>query len=774
MLKRLPVLKPALALSGESAAKPFRLIRTKTLGMPLPSFLMAFFLLAPTLIVFAEKAVVPVGATLALIAGVDLLRRREMPRPPLGAVLLIIALLGLSAISTLWSIDPDRSAQKFGKVALLAAQGLLLLGWARSIRPVKNRLEDHAFISLLLRATAVGFIIAGLVCVANLSYADARRLPDFDRVVALMLLSLWPLAAALLASGERRLALLLAVVTSLAVALAHSRALKLGLVLSLATAGFALVHTRRTAASLAGVIVVTALAQCFVFWGIRDDFSRPGWIPKSFHHRIEIYDLAATTIFHRPWTGWGLGTFQSMPLEPGDLERFSLIVRAPSHAHSNFMEAWHDLGILGFILTLALPIAALRWSMSLPSRSSALALGGVVSTSTIAFVSFGLTQSAWLAILILSSALWSLVAELSESAYHGRSAEPIGNEPPGQCNAPIHILNIMLSRGDGGLERMALHHAKGLVLAGQRVTTLLHPKAKMWALARHMGLQAEALTSSRLNPFWPWVLRRRIAGLAADLVLAQGNRATYMAARAIGRRRPIVAVAHSTWLRLHPGVSGVVCLTPASLQRWKAHARAVAFSPNFLTETPLVLPRPLRRPPVIGAMGRLVAKKGMNDFIEAIALLKRESLVFFAAIAGEGPERYALEALVRSYGLEDRLTFAGWVDSRNFLRELDIFVLPSREEPFGIVTLEAWAAGLPVVATACEGPRSYIQHAENGLLIAPQAPAETAAALMRLLEDPDFALTLARNGQATFQARFGDAGGETLLGALQHLMLKTH
>jgi glycosyltransferase involved in cell wall biosynthesis len=200
----------------------------------------------------------------------------------------------------------------------------------------------------------------------------------------------------------------------------------------------------------------------------------------------------------------------------------------------------------------------------------------------------------------------------------------------------------------------------------------------------------------------------------------------------------------------------------------------VAFVPNFLTETPLVPSRPLRRPPVIGAMGRLVAKKGMNDFIEAIALLKRESLVFFAAIAGEGPERYALEALVRSYGLEDRLTFAGWVDSRNFLRELDIFVLPSREEPFGIVTLEAWAAGLPVVATACEGPRSYIQHAENGLLIAPQAPAETAAALMRLLEDPDFALTLARNGQATFQARFGDAGGETLLGALQHLMLKTH
>ncbi len=442
MFKRLLVTKPALALSGAFAAKPFRLIRTKSLAAPLPSLLMAIFLLAPTLIVFAEKAMVPVGATLALVAGVDLLRRREMPRPPLGAALPVIALLGLSAISTLWSIDPVRSAEKFGEVALLAAQALLLLAWARGVRQGTNRLESHAFISPLLRAAAAGFIIAGLVCVTQLTYADAHGLEDFDRPVALMLLAFWPLAAALLASGERRLALLLAVVVSLAVALAHSRALKLGLVLSLATAGFALVHLRRTAAILAGVIVVTALAQCLVL-GILDDFSLPGWMPKSFRHRIEIYDLAATTIFARPWTGWGLATFRSMPLEPGDLERFSLIIREPHpyHVHSNFMEAWHDLGILGFILTLALPIAALRWSVSLPSRSSALALGGVVSTSTIAFVSYGLTQSAWLAILILSSALWPLAAELSDNAYHGRS----GREPLVRPRPRLHGAIAMLA-----------------------------------------------------------------------------------------------------------------------------------------------------------------------------------------------------------------------------------------------------------------------------------------------------------------------------------------
>lgn len=336
----------------------------------------------------------------------------------------------------------------------------------------------------------------------------------------------------------------------------------------------------------------------------------------------------------------------------------------------------------------------------------------------------------------------------------------------------MHILNLMLSRGDGGVERMALHHAKGLILAGQRVTTLLHPQAKTWALARRMGLQVESMSSSRLNPFLPRTLRRRIAQMDVDLVLAHGNRATYMAARAVSGQKPVVAVAHSTWLRIYPGVTGVVCLTPASLDRLKTKTEGVALSPNFLTETPVDPPRRLRQPPTIGAMARLVAKKGMAELIDALALLRRQ-FFFFARIAGEGPERDVLETLVRSYQLEDHVTLTGWVESRKFLRELDIFVLPSREEPFGIVVLEAWAAGLPVIATTCEGPSSYIRHAENGLLIPPQEPVETAAALTRLLRDSDFALNLARNGQATFKAHFGVGGGEALLQALHQLMHKS-
>jgi O-antigen ligase len=414
MLKRLPATKPALALG--SALLAWYLVFAKTFWRPLRFLSVAIVLFAPTLVVFAEKAVVPLVAAFALLAGMDLLRRREKPHPPASAATLILALLALSALSMLWSVDADRTAQQLGKTTLLAAAGLLLFTWARSIATSAHQLpEDLAFISLLLRSAAVGFVLAGLAYIGVYLYADKGSLHDYARPVVLMLLAIWPLAAALLASGERRLALILAVLGTLAVALNFSQAATLlGLALGLATTGLALLRPRMTAAIVAGAIVAAALAQVLLFWGIADEFSRLAWMPSTFRHRIEIYDLAATAIFERPWTGWGLATFRSLPLEPGDLERFSFVTRVPSHVHGNFVEAWHDLGILGFLLTLALPLAALGWSVRLPLRCSALALGGITSTATIAFVSFGLTQSAWLGILIWSTALWFLAAKLCD------------------------------------------------------------------------------------------------------------------------------------------------------------------------------------------------------------------------------------------------------------------------------------------------------------------------------------------------------------------------
>src|SRR6202034_4671627 len=102
------------------------------------------------------------------------------------------------------------------------------------------------------------------------------------------------------------------------------------------------------------------------------------------------------------------------------------------------------------------------------------------------------------------------------------------------------------------------------------------------------------------------------------------------------------------------------------------------------------------------------------------------NIPFKAVLAGEGEEEGALRDLAREKGLGEELRFAGWVtDKQAFFDSIDLFCLPSHHEPFGIVLLEAMAQGLPVVATASEGPSEILEAGEPGVLV----PTNDAGAL---------------------------------------------
>lgn len=111
-----------------------------------------------------------------------------------------------------------------------------------------------------------------------------------------------------------------------------------------------------------------------------------------------------------------------------------------------------------------------------------------------------------------------------------------------------------------------------------------------------------------------------------------------------------------------------------------------------------------RAGPAFGALGRLAPEKGFDVLIRAFGLLAREKREVHLTIGGAGPARPALEQLMRVEGLSGRLEFAGFV--RNvpaFLAGVNVFVLPSRWEAFGMALLEAMAAGLPCIASRVGG-----------------------------------------------------------------------
>jgi glycosyltransferase involved in cell wall biosynthesis len=154
--------------------------------------------------------------------------------------------------------------------------------------------------------------------------------------------------------------------------------------------------------------------------------------------------------------------------------------------------------------------------------------------------------------------------------------------------------------------------------------------------------------------------------------------------------------------------------------------------------------------PVIGAIGRLEAQKGFDVLVDALPQLPGVT----AVVVGEGRERAALQARAIANGVDSRFILAGWKpDAASLLQGFDCLVLPSRFEGLPLVVLEAFGAGVPVVATDV-GSVSEAVTPETGLLIPPDDPVALAAAVRRVLDDEELRLQLIQGGLAAWRDEF--------------------
>jgi glycosyltransferase involved in cell wall biosynthesis len=182
--------------------------------------------------------------------------------------------------------------------------------------------------------------------------------------------------------------------------------------------------------------------------------------------------------------------------------------------------------------------------------------------------------------------------------------------------------------------------------------------------------------------------------------------------------------------------------------RWGVDSGRVHVIVNAVVPGPA--PQRIERPAgnrQIVTVGRLVPHKCVDQIIETLPMLPGVELL----VIGDGPQRTSLEARARALGCDGRVVFAGSlrpaeVEAR--LRRADAFVLNSRYEGLPHVVLEAFAAGLPVVATAVGGTPELVRDGESGLLIPPDDIARLRAAIQAVLEDWALRQRLRRGSQA--------------------------
>jgi glycosyltransferase involved in cell wall biosynthesis len=179
---------------------------------------------------------------------------------------------------------------------------------------------------------------------------------------------------------------------------------------------------------------------------------------------------------------------------------------------------------------------------------------------------------------------------------------------------------------------------------------------------------------------------------------------------------------------------------------------------------------------LLGSVGNIAPVKGYDILIRAVAKARQDIDDLACLILGANDHglRAELERLGESLGLDGRLIFVGFREQVfPYLDAMDLFVLPSVDEGFGIVLLEAMSVGKPVVATAVAGPLEIVEDGLSGLLVPPRDPEALSKALVELLKDPRRRASMGKRGRERVEALFSlDSQMRSLTALYDRLLLE--
>jgi len=198
-----------------------------------------------------------------------------------------------------------------------------------------------------------------------------------------------------------------------------------------------------------------------------------------------------------------------------------------------------------------------------------------------------------------------------------------------------------------------------------------------------------------------------------------------------------------------------------AMDRAHVPARKLAVIPNAIDvdsfeRSPVPLESP--RPYPVGFIGRLDAVKRVPMLVQQLHAMRQTfpATPVHLHIFGEGDQRWPIAAEIERLHLKRDVTMHGAVASPQIaLKQIGVLVLPSIAEGFGLVLIEAMAAGVPVVATNVPGIRDVVRHEQTGLLVDPNDTMALAFAVMRVIEDAELRTRLIEAGLREVRERFG-------------------
>lgn len=332
----------------------------------------------------------------------------------------------------------------------------------------------------------------------------------------------------------------------------------------------------------------------------------------------------------------------------------------------------------------------------------------------------------------------------------------------------MRILHVMAGNKHGGAETACIDMCIAMHNAGEDVMIATRPNEGRIARLKEAGVAYKTLPfGGKIDAYTPYAMKKVIKDFEPDIVQTWMSRAASKTPqynpKSGGKPYSTFARLGNTYaMKYFKTVEYFVAITPELKTYIEGHGIAPGHvrQINNFAETEAV-ETPVNRADygvpddaiLILGLGRLHDDKAFDTLIECVLRLRDENVYLW--IAGEGPDRDKLEALIDSLGVSDRVTLLGWRNDRAaLLQACDICAFTSRDEPFGTVFVQCWAQKTPVIVSDADGPRQFVRDRKDGMMTRIDNHDDIISAVKALQNDENLCKTLVKNGFKRYQNEF--------------------
>lgn len=316
-----------------------------------------------------------------------------------------------------------------------------------------------------------------------------------------------------------------------------------------------------------------------------------------------------------------------------------------------------------------------------------------------------------------------------------------------------------------GVERCFIDYAKYLTKQGNQVVSVLKSNMVYDKEMKQNSAKTLALPGFGQGDIFS-ILRIAFLFLCfkPDVIVCHSGRALFfsrMARALVFRKTPIVVINHGIRVKKFLKADYVFAVNKYFTQELVSAGmpkdRAIAI-PNMIEVKKDFAPitkQKFRKPIKLGSLGRLYPEKYFDKVLRAMKILHDQGFECEYVIGGIGPQQEPLESLAKELGLEKNFKILGWTDDKKtFFENIDIFILPSWGETFGIVLLEAMLYSTPIITSDSWGPDEIIDNEIDGLKVSKddekKMPELLAQAILRLNDNQEFAHKMAKKAYEKF------------------------